>query len=126
MIYKGKKWINVKSTRGKKPIVITVTEDREVVGDVVDLSDYMTLAPGKVVASVKDFCVADRHSYPNFEPIMSSANYSWYGEISFLVAEHSVEAMVRVLGKGELDLTQDDVRLEVEEAVCPGWRDNHG
>lgn len=121
------KWINVKSNQGKKPIIITVSEKRETIGDVFDLASYAEgcLPFGKITASVRDFSVSARHGHPDFEPLISSRDYSWYGNCSLAVDDSIIDQVRAIILAGELDLANNESMCALADILSPGWVPHH-
>lgn len=121
------KWINIKSDKGQKPIIITTSPKRDTIGDVFDLASYAEgiLPFGKITASVRDFSVASRHGRPEFEPLISSKDYSWYGDCSLAVDDSVIDQVRAIVLLGELDLHDRKCMQQLAEVLSPGWVPHH-
>jgi hypothetical protein len=150
MKYNDKVWINMKqdvrripSVRSGKsdplgdlyfpfPYVASVTEDREVKGDLLSFGDYCATALSRlipnpnlitngghsllsyilsreaagIVASVTDYCVAPVEVMEGHGwPLMSSSRYAWFKEASILVPKSLKDAFVDLFSSHVVDFS---------------------
>lgn len=150
MKYSGNVWINVKQDikhipavrKGDDdplrdlyfsfPYVASVTEDREVRGDLLSFGDYCATALARlipdpnlivngghtllsyllgreaagVIASVSDYCVAPVEVMQGHGwPLMSSSKDAWFKEVSVLVPSDLKDAFVDLLAEHVVDFS---------------------